>query len=610
MGVADNRTYKNEYLFNEKQNSVFGNTGSTKGDNPSINADPKINTTIKENPYRSNVEIEGREVVLQPDLTALFKAVGKRHSQGGMDVLLKPDAFIFSDFKDLALSPQEHDKFELKKGGKAATDTPAEVLKRNIDMKHYNGLVNNLKDVNKDDLAKKSSARMLDKYISTLGNIAFIQEQKKGFPQGLPTFSEGTAPVYDADLKEDIMETKQYAKAGGTVNNPYMQVGGRKDKYTGLIPPYPATWHNYYDTKQHKQYTAPSDVNPVEFYNFPGVLDYMNTLDKINGVDNDLHKADDTVWGYRHQMAYDNVYNRKKPEPTPVLPPDNTPHDWGADTPTPDKGPSVPDVTGNAQGSKQANWKFTPWQNRSHLYDWAQWANVNKYMPDRAHYNATFTNPALVNPEQAVGDAKAAYNQNLKASNVLNPILRNAQGAEAYGQMLNTIPGIRSQYDNQNVGIINQFRQYNNQIKNNESMVNMQNDKEYSRDRITGNVNYDNMKTFLSNKAMSNTMSDVSNNQKLAYDLLTRNNPAYNFDWNTGNFTRNNKSILDASTGSAKSDMYTELAQTIMTKIKKGQNPTPEEVQFMKSLAVGKLDFSGTNGVYKKGGTNKRNPYK
>src|SRR5688572_13287737 len=215
-GVADNRSYKDEYHFTDDYYNI-------SEEQPSIDKEPKVNTTIKENPYRSNVEIEGGEIVLQPDLSALFKAKGKKHSKGGMDVLLKPDSFIFSDFKDLEFKERDLELFELKEGGKS--NTPAEVLKKNINVKHYNSLVNIMDDPYKDDLAKKSAAMMLEKYIQSLGNIAFVQEEKKNFPQGLPEFSLGTAPVYDAGIKDQIMENKQYMKAGGITNNPY-QTGG------------------------------------------------------------------------------------------------------------------------------------------------------------------------------------------------------------------------------------------------------------------------------------------------------------------------------------------------------------------------------------------------
>ena len=57
-------------------------------------------------------------------------------------------------------------------------------------------------------------------------------------------------------------------------------------------------------------------------------------------------------------------------------------------------------------------------------------------MPYRSRYTATYVDPALVNPEQAVGDAKGMSNQQLSSLNTLNPILRNAQASSVYGQLL------------------------------------------------------------------------------------------------------------------------------------------------------------------------------
>ena len=303
----------------------------TAREHPSIDAPDKINSTIKENPYRANAEIEGGEVVLQPDLSALFKASGKKHSRGGMDVYLRPDAFVFSDFKDLNITEDEKELFELKMGGSAKGDsTPAQTVKQNVNAKHYNSLINNITDPFKDDLARKSSALMLEKYIKTLGNIAYIQEKKKEFPDGLPAFSMGTAPVYDADKKNTIDESKQYAKYGGTISNPYMQEGGeasrrhraqvtsrrhraqvtsqtasnpRQDRFTGKYPPHPGQWTNYYDKISKTQYTAPDWIKPEEFYAVPGLVDYMKTLDRQKGIDWDMSKADDAQWGWRHQAA-------------------------------------------------------------------------------------------------------------------------------------------------------------------------------------------------------------------------------------------------------------------------------------------------------------------
>lgn len=649
MGVADNRSYKDEYLFNDKNRSIFRSTGSTAEDNPSINVDPKINSTIKENPYKSNVEIEGKEVVLQPDLSALFNAVGKRHSKGGMDVLLKPNSFVFSDFKDLAISPAEHKLFELKEGGKNSTDTPADVLKRNIDIKHYNSLVNIMSDPHKDDLSKKSAALMLEKYVGTIGNIAYIQEKKKGLPTGIPSFSQGTAPVYDPSIKEDIESNKQYAKAGGRIN-PYLPKAQRgaiiPDPWGTIFHPMTKPQSNEIDYGRgivssqkdpndnqitppiQNQQTAKLNNTPPNWglwhgdsqSSFKKEYGISNAADKITNLDDVANQLGYT--GPKDNKAFQNwLYNsspenkaiidsyhsqygmpsagipfdgkigirwtnalgdilKQKTSVTPTTPaistagpcpagyywssPDNTCKKNIINTPTIDNpaGPVVPKIDGSAQGIKTASWQFTPWQKLSQAYNWGQWANVKRYMPYRSRFTATYADPALVNPEQAVGDAKSVAYQELNAQNSLNPILRNAQGAATAGQILNQIPGIRTQYDNQNAQIKNQFRQFNAQTQNNESMVNMQNDQNYYQQAVTARTNFDNMRQYTANNAMNNTLRDAETNQKLAYNLLTQNNPAYGINWKNGNLYRNPKSILDVQ-GSGIDDRYGDLLKTI-----------------------------------------------
>lgn len=566
MKSVDNATYKQQYYFKD-------DFKDTAREHPSINAPEKINSTIKENPYRSNVEIEGGEVVLQPDLSALFKANGKKHSGGGMDVYLRPDAFVFSDFKDLNITEKEKELFELKMGGSAKGDsTPAQTIKQNINAKHYNSLINNITDPFKDDLARKSSAMMLEKYIETLGNIAYLQEKKKDFPDGLPSFSVGTAPVFDADKKEAIVESKQYAKYGGAI----MQTGGkRQDRYIGKYPPYPDAWTNYYDKVSKTQYNAPDWIKPDQFYAVPGLVDYMKTLDKQKGIDWDMSKADDSQWGWRHQAALLKFFpNGNKPAAPQIPTIDRRAllSQVGQNL-TPRKSPDLleaplnpGEVDGEAQGMKRADWEFTPWQKISQAYNWGQVANVRRYMPYRSRYNATYADPSLLNPEQAVGDVKGSLNQQINALGTLSPIVRNAQAAASYGQAISQIPGIRSQYDNQNAQITNQFRQYNNQVRNNESMVNMANDQTYYQQAVEGRKNFDNMRQFTANSAMNNVLRDVETNQKLAYNMLTLNNPAYGYDWKTGDFYRNKKDIMDVQSTSNQQENLLQLAEDLRQK--------------------------------------------
>ena len=692
MGVADNRSYKDEYLFQDDRNY------NIKEQQPSIHEDPKINSTIKENPYRSNVEIEGGEIVLQPDLTALFKAKGKKHSQGGMDVLLKPESFIFSDFKGLDFTERDHELMELKQGGK---NTPAEVLKRNIDIKHYNTMVSILDDPYKDDLAKKSAALMLEKYLQNLGNIAYIQEEKKGFPQGIPSFSMGTAPVYDPSIKQSIMENKQYMKAGGTTRNPYMQIGGYNpyqmmkdeleakkaieakkkaaqdaltkqiiDMYgnrpalsarpanTGTVqsqtqanitpPPQNQQTQKVAAAQQATSNPIPwglwqGDKQPI-FQDRYGVT---NAADKFDGLKNwDVVASSLGYKGPKNNLAFQKWLYNSSPEnkavidkwhqeyskgpnagmfdskigirwanaiteimgkktPTDPTSPVNTDEtvDIHPDTPAVSE-PQVPNIDVTPQGSKQADWRFTPWQKISQLNNIGQFANVRRYMPYRSRYNATYVDPALVNPEQAIGDIKSVGNQQLSSLTTLNPILRNAQAASISGQIMNQLPGVRSQYDNQNAQILNQTRQYNNQVKNNESLVNMGNDQQYYTQSVEGRKNFDNMRNYTWNNYMNNVMRDVETNQKLSYNLLTQNQPAYNFDWRTGNFTRTNKSIMDTQTNPV-NDRYSDMIQSI----NQISDPVERNKLLVKLEGLKVFGQAQQTGPFKKGGKTKKNPY-
>lgn len=691
MGVADNQSYKNQYHFTD-------DTKDTAKDLPSVEADPKINSIIKSNPYRSNVEIEGDEIVLQPDLTALFKAVGKKHKQGGMDVLLKPDSFIFSAFDGLAIGGKERELFELKDGGKFSKNTPADILKKNVDIKHYNNLVNIISDPNKDDLAKKTAGRMLEKYISTIGNIAYIQEQKKDFPTGVPEFAANTAPVYNPELKDEIMSNKQFMKAGGTTGNPYMQSGGsyyqqqleaqqkiwemqqataaQKQKEleasqrqirsiytpqvgfstpnTQITPPpqndatrkiavaagnatTPPEWglwqgdkmpifqNNYGTTNaadkfdklknwdtvaQQLGYTGPKDNKQFQQWLYNSSPENKAIIDKYHQQYNKGPRQGmfDSHIGIRWASAINDIVNKKTP-PAISTPPRTGPGNQVPGPPTANRvpDPMVPPVTGGPQGVKTADWQFTPWQKLSQAYNWGQYANVKRYMPYRSRYQATYVDPALVNPEQAIGDMKGAENQALASLNTLNPILRNAQAQSSIGQVLSQIPGVRSQYDNQNSQILNQTRQYNNQVKNNESIVNMGNDQTYYQQAIQGRQNFDNMRQFTANNAMNNTLRDVETNQKLAYGLLTQNNPAYNFDWRTGNLNRTNKSILDVQTNPI-NDRYSALLEAV-----NGISDPTERAKLLVKLEGIKAFSSATNdnaAPFKKGGKVRKNPYR
>lgn len=643
-GVWDNKSYKDMYHFND--NFYLNNTIE---DMPSLNVDPKINTTIKENPYRSNVEIEKDEIILQPDLSALFKAVGKKHSGGGIDVALRPDAFVFSDDKTLAFGEKDHKLFEFKKGGSFNPDmnTPAEVVKRNVDIKHYNTLVSNITDLKKDDLAKKSSTMMLEKYISTLGNIAFLQEAKKDFPQGIPPFSDGTAPVYDPEVKEKVMEQKQYAKYGGTINPYIMSAGGlgpcpcgTRDPVTGKCPPCDdATYQKIIPTARKVKkaipgydpiYTDPTGIQLLgmmgqdpKSFKVPGAIPGGPAgnpwKNKIQSMIDQGATVDDLVkqgHGYKAELlkmfkfrtsGTADDYIRIDPETGAPLPegnplPGNKPYSW-EDAESADHQHKIKpgSPVGSRDMGRDIDWHFSPWQKVSQAYNLSKLATVKKYVPYRSHINPSYVDPALVNPEQAIGDMKGGFNQSMAGLRSLSPIIGKAQSSDLYGQFLNQVPGVRSQYDNQNVGIKNQFRQYNNQVRNTALSQNMQNDQDYYQQSVTANANFDNMKTFLGDQYMNNLMGDVQDNQSLAYTLAMIKDPAYSYNWRTTGWNRNQKNLLDVD--NSMKDSYDDLRQQI--------NNTPGMTPAEKIKALIELEkVKKFQTTAKYGGRIGRNPYK
>jgi methyl coenzyme M reductase subunit D len=122
---------------------------------------------------------------------------------------------------------------------------------------------------------------------------------------------------------------------------------------------------------------------------------------------------------------------------------------------------------------------------------------------------------------------------------------------------------------------------------------------------VEGRKNFDNMRSFTGNQYMNNLMRDVETNQKLSYNLLTQNNPAYGFDWRTGNFTRNKKSIMDVQ-GNAINDRYNDLISIVNSV----SDPLEKAKLMVKLEGLRTFGSAQQNpGLMKKGGTKKKNPY-
>lgn len=155
----------------------------------------------------ANLEAEGGETVLT-DLNndgqfGLYNITGPRHSQGGVPMYLPEQSFVFSDTKAMKFNKNELAEFgiESRKGM-----TPADVSKK-FQLNEYLG---SMADPFADNIQAKSAELMLDKNLMNLSKVAFGQEQKKQFRDGVPLASHpylvsmGIDPIQFTQKVENI----------------------------------------------------------------------------------------------------------------------------------------------------------------------------------------------------------------------------------------------------------------------------------------------------------------------------------------------------------------------------------------------------------------------
>jgi hypothetical protein len=227
--------------------------------------DKNINDSVKPiEPDKANIEAEEGEVLFKGD-RGIFKIIGKKHSEGGTPLKVDQGDFIFSDKKDLAITKDEADTFDFtyRKGGKR-NNTPAEILKNEVDMKGYNKFLTILNDPKTSTTEKNTASLMLGKMMEKIGQVQYLQEGKKGFPTGLPQTAQGTAPVVDPALQDQQKEQGQFAYGG----NYKMDPGGPFAPYLHTPKPFQPNYSFNYNIDVPKPddqvipgVTVPTDYN-------------------------------------------------------------------------------------------------------------------------------------------------------------------------------------------------------------------------------------------------------------------------------------------------------------------------------------------------------------
>lgn len=147
----------------------------------------------------ANIEAEGGETVLT-DLSGdgqfgLYNINGPRHSSGGVPMFLPEQSFIYSDTNKMKFNKDEMAEFgiESRKG-----KTPATISKK-YQLNPYLAAIN---DQYADDISTISAELMLKKNMNDLSRLAFGQEVKKNFEDGVPL----AAHPYLVSIGEDPIE--------------------------------------------------------------------------------------------------------------------------------------------------------------------------------------------------------------------------------------------------------------------------------------------------------------------------------------------------------------------------------------------------------------------
>jgi len=163
----------------------------------------------------ANIEAEGGETVLT-DLNndgtfGLYDIKGPRHGSGGVPMFLPEQSFVFSDTKKLKFTKDEMSEFDM--GG--SKKTPAKISKK-FGLQDYYG---ELGSQYVDNISATSAELMLKKNMNDLSKLAFMQEAKKNFSDGVPLASHpylvsiGEDPIEFTSKVEEISRKEAERKA-------------------------------------------------------------------------------------------------------------------------------------------------------------------------------------------------------------------------------------------------------------------------------------------------------------------------------------------------------------------------------------------------------------
>lgn len=148
----------------------------------------------------------------------LYRIGGKTHAQGGTPLKAYPGDFVFSNDKSLAVTEEQSKLLIGKEVKKLKLRTPAKLANKYIDL---NKFIDMAQDADQDPISKKTAMLNVNNFVDRLAEIALVQEEKKGFPDGVPQFVQASLETrFNAKELQDDLNQFRY---GGQV--PKAQLG-------------------------------------------------------------------------------------------------------------------------------------------------------------------------------------------------------------------------------------------------------------------------------------------------------------------------------------------------------------------------------------------------
>lgn len=528
-----------------------------------------VNSTVKPiDEEDANIEAEAGEVLLQPD-GSVFKVLGKPHSKGGTPLNVPDGSFIYSKFKPLSIDKESKELFGFKEGGKykASKNTPAELLKREVDIEHHNTLLEVLKSDKHDLLSKTSSQLMLEKNFKKLGRIAYLQEEKKGFPQGLPTFSEGTAPMEPEEIEEGEARENQFAMGGRF--RPLAQLGltyGNQTYMPTQSLPSGARQVGMEERDGKRRWYFEADPITGELSNAPSGSRYKGSdLDYITGLaesrpeltrfnsqqmtSKGYGSSSNPVWGEWDKRFYrpegtQRFYTESDIEPS------SSPNSGNIQGTTPSGFSAMPYTDAGLTGAPANNPQGYNWRNVGDakpaasstassssstenilpympnvrktfpmLLDegWAAYNAINtpNFYPVRKQYNFSPLVEQRRSERPLLNIAGQQASQFIQNQRLNNPILARANQSMATKQLLDKSNEIMGDVYNRNIDIRNNTERYNNQMFNTYAARNVDANAQY-----VDQVNMTNQNAVLEDKIGWNAFQSLRNNNQSLLDSM------------------------------------------------------------------------------------------